>query len=258
VKTLFLQAEEAFFSGNHAQASRLKSILTATTMMMELKYQNPIKIESVVRVFMTSNDAHVVSVSSDARRFFPLEIASTYQMPRNKAENPEQVRISREYFERLHAVDRGALLYDLMNWDLTGFNVREVPSTDALIKQIERSFRDVERWWFDNLRKGRIDLEFDEVLDWEGGPIEIERRRLYQSYEMWKSRQRYDGGQQDEGEFHRIIDGMVTRDTIRRRANDGERRRASVIPPLRKCREEFNRRKSLDIVWTETEIGDLL
>ncbi|WP_215413833.1 hypothetical protein, partial [Escherichia coli] len=49
---------------------------------------------------------------------------------------------------------REALLYDLLNYDLTKINLRRIPMTEALLEQKLRSLDSVESWWVQRLYTG--------------------------------------------------------------------------------------------------------
>src|SRR3954454_6708582 len=73
---VFLFADEAFFAGDRAHVGVLKSLITEPFLTIEAKYQNAVQQPNYVHLMMASNEAWVIPASSDARRYFVLEISS--------------------------------------------------------------------------------------------------------------------------------------------------------------------------------------
>ena len=84
---------------------------------------------------MASNSEWVIPAGADARRYFVLEVADT-------------VKQDTTYFgkidEQMRKGGREALLHFLLNRDLSDFNIRAVPVTEALQDQRARSRRGVD------------------------------------------------------------------------------------------------------------------
>lgn len=74
----------------------------------------------------------------------------------------ESVARNKKYFEALDKqMQDGGLekfLHVLMTRDISKFDTRRPPRTDALVEQIKEGFVGVERWWFNALEIGNIDL----------------------------------------------------------------------------------------------------
>jgi|TARA_B110000459_G_scaffold65355_1_gene73326 hypothetical protein len=102
---------------------------------------------------MATNDTWAVPAGHDERRFFVLEVSSAHQQ-------------DTAYFG---AIDRqmrsggdSALLHMLLNRDLSDFDVRNVPQTNALASQKLKSLDPLETWWHDCLDEGSIGFCDDE------------------------------------------------------------------------------------------------
>ena len=104
----------------------------------------------------------------------------------------------KEYFDALMAeMDAGgyeAMLHDLQSWDLSGFNVRDVPSTTALTDQKINSLRGPERYLHDAIREGHLaGQEWTDRAD-----LNVPKADVYSAY-CERARHRY-------GEHHPSID----------------------------------------------------
>lgn len=142
---LLLQADEGFWAGDKAAEGRLKGLVTAEFQMIEAKGVDPIRLKNYVRLLITSNEDWVVPAGKDERRFCVLDID-----PRC-AQNHGYFQ---EMDEELANGGREALLADLLAFDLSTVNLRQIPRTGALLEQKLRSLDPMENWWFERLRSG--------------------------------------------------------------------------------------------------------
>ncbi|WP_201861578.1 primase-helicase family protein [Microvirga soli] len=142
---LLLQADEGFWAGEKAAEGRLKGLITADYQMIEAKGIDPIRLKNYLRLLITSNEDWVIPAGKDERRFCVLDIS-----PRC-AQNHGYFR---EMEEELASGGREALLADLLAFDLTTINLRQIPRTEALLEQKLRSLDSIESWWLERLRAG--------------------------------------------------------------------------------------------------------
>lgn len=152
---LFLFADEAFFAGDKAHTGVLKSLITEPHLTIEGKYRNAILARNYLHVMMASNETWVVPASLEARRFFVLDVT-------------DDCRGQHEYFTAMQAqMEAGgyaAMLHELMAYDLSDFNVRAVPETEALQQQKVLSLNGPDGWWLDVLHRGYV-LPFGDGLN---------------------------------------------------------------------------------------------
>lgn len=142
---LLLQAEEAVWAGDKAAEGRLKGLITSHFQMIEQKGIDPIRLDNHVRLIMTSNEGWVVPAGKDERRFCVLDVH-----PRVAQDHGYFAEMDRE----LDAGGREALLADLLAFDLTSVNLRQIPLTAALLEQKVRSLDSIEAWWLQRLVEG--------------------------------------------------------------------------------------------------------
>lgn len=173
---VFVFADEAFFAGDKAHEGTLKSLVTEPFITVEAKYQNAVTIPNMTHILMASNNDWVVPASADERRYFVLEVSDCHiqDIP---------------YFTKLNdQMENGglsAMLHDLLDYDLSNFNVRKVPQTEALADQKRLSMDSLHRWWSTVLHRGfvlrsRYGSKF--FLDWsEFTSTEL----LHESYKQW-------------------------------------------------------------------------
>ena len=142
-----LFGDEAFYAGDRKHESVLKSLITEEFLTIEAKGVDAEAAQNCVHLMMASNAEWVVPAATDDRRFFVLDVSD------------ERARDS-EYFRAIQAqLDSGgreAFLHLLSSLDLTSFDVRHPPKTEALRVQKELSLGPEEEWWHGKLLDGRV------------------------------------------------------------------------------------------------------
>ena len=150
-----LFADEAFFAGDKKHESILKTLVTEEQMAIEAKGIDVEMAPNCIHLIMASNDLHVIPAGGDERRFFVVDVG-------------EEKKQNTSYFRAINAQMNGerdskgdfegtgykALLNYLRTMDLTGFEVRQVPTTAALREQKLLSLSVVEEWWYQKLLNG--------------------------------------------------------------------------------------------------------
>jgi hypothetical protein len=156
----------------------------------------------------------------------------------------------RDYFNRLfHETENGgreAMLYYLLNMDISGVDLRTVPRTKGLVKQIVYSMKDVEKFWFGRLCEGTI-LPGDP--GWrDGEQIELDNLSLtFKHYQdQIKSKTGIDNSQLSK-QLRNLCPGI--RD--RRPVKNGQKITCIVFPSLDVCRRAFERQIQQEIDWDD-------
>jgi hypothetical protein len=125
-------------------------------------------MRNYTHLIVASNSDWVVPASADERRFFVLDVPSV-----RKGDH--------EYFRRVHEAwqsgEREAFLFHLQTLDISDFNVRKVPQTEALLSQKLMSLGVIDRWYFDALQRGHFELE-----TWQEW---LPTRNLHESLVSW-------------------------------------------------------------------------
>ncbi len=164
---VFLFADEAFFAGDRAHVGVLKSVITEPYLTFEAKGKDAVVAPNYMHVMMASNEDWVIPAGTEARRFFVLDVSSA------------RIR-DWSYFTAIHTqLESGgyeAMLYDLLHMDISAYQVRKVPVTEALRKQRELSLPCAVRWIYDVLYRGWVDPMRPEWLE------DVPTGVLYASY----------------------------------------------------------------------------
>lgn len=236
---LVLFADEAFFAGDKKHESVLKTIITERTIQIEAKGVDVQTQPNYIHLIMASNSDWVVPAGPDERRFFVLEVGDG-----NKQDTT--------FFAALDAQmangGREGLLYDLLNLDITEYDVRKVPQTDALTEQKRRSMDIVEEWWYRCLKNGRI-LRYED--NWKSS---VPTAHLYEEFKKYLEQWNIFSRHMNETIFGRELAKCTTMRKIQKRMNIEEQdpnggsyhtqKRVYVyeFPDLEDCRAEWDRK----------------
>jgi hypothetical protein len=119
-------ADEAFFAGDVKHKSQLKAQITEPSRMLEPKGIDVIPVRNCMHLIMASNETWVVPAGPDERRYFVLNVGADHiqDLPYFTAIKAEMATGGRE-----------ALFHMLMTRDLSSFNKRQIPQTEALAEQ---------------------------------------------------------------------------------------------------------------------------
>jgi len=199
-----LFADEAFFAGDKQHESVLKRIVTEDTLNIEKKGYDVEDTPNFIHMIMASNDVHVIRATGDERRYFML------QMGEGKKQDSK-------FFSALnHQMENSgyeALLFHLQSIDISDFEVRNVPQTDALQEQKLLSMDYNEEWWFRKLQDGRV---FEGDAEWDRyAQTELVTADFVRYMELWRMNRR--GNETSLGRFLSRMCPHLTK--VRRRIN---------------------------------------
>jgi Family of unknown function (DUF5906) len=171
-----LFADEALFAGDRQHEGALKGLITEPTLPIEGKGQNLVTAPNMLHVIMSSNSDWVVPASHDERRYFVLDASD------NRIGN-------RNYFsamaQQMQQGGLAAMIYELLHRDLSGFEVRDIPLTDALLDQKKHSLDSIDRWWLVVLERGFVWRSRYGLSIFSSWQEFCSTELLYRSYQQW-------------------------------------------------------------------------
>ncbi len=245
-RCLLLHVEESYWAGNKGDDGPLKFLITSEKVLIEPKGVNAFHVDSVLRLFMSSNEDWVVPATNDERRYFVLDV-------------DDSRRGDRKYFRAIrHEMTHGgraALLHHLLNYDLSNFDVRDVPNTEGLAQQKVQGLKNIERWWFDMLESGEMpgldvmSRNFSRVGDWTAETVAVDRDDFRDNYSRWLRKRRFDGEELAYIQFGHRLRLMLPSLTGQQPRKDGTRIRTYVFPDLETCRKEFSKWMQSELKW---------
>lgn len=143
-----LFGDEAFWAGDKKHESVLKTLITEETIVVERKGIDAEAASNYVHLIMASNSQWVVPASYDERRFLVLDVSADH------IQDTAYFGAIRDDLDDNNREGLSNLLHELQVRDLSNFDVRHVPKTDALIDQKIHSMESLEEWWFRKLEDG--------------------------------------------------------------------------------------------------------
>lgn len=144
---VFLFADEAFYAGDRKGEAVLKGLITEPSLMIEAKGRDAVQAKNCLHVLMASNADWAVPVSHDERRFFLLDVLDIRR---------QDISYFGALNQQLETGGYEAMLFDLLCYDLAGFDIRRPPVTRSLYDQKLVSLDLPAQWLFERLKEGRL------------------------------------------------------------------------------------------------------
>jgi hypothetical protein len=142
-----LFGDEAFWAGDRKHESILKALITEDTLVVEKKGVDSEIAPNYIHLLMASNDEWVIPASQDERRYLVLDVLATKLQ-------------DKAYFGAMNAdLEAGGLsnlLHELQTRDISEFDHRTAPRTEALQDQKIHSLDSHEEWFYRRLCDGQI------------------------------------------------------------------------------------------------------
>lgn len=145
--TVVLFGDEAFYAGDKKHESVLKMLITEEVITVESKGVDAEASPNYTHVLLASNSQWIVPAGADERRYFVLDVGDG---------SKQDSVYFQKIVDEMNSGGRQALLYFLLNYNLEGFQVRNVPKTEALHEQKLLSLSPEEEWWYRKLDEGRL------------------------------------------------------------------------------------------------------
>lgn len=140
---VLLFMDEALWAGDKAGENVLKGLITEEYLQVEKKFADVEAAPNRLHVMMASNNDWVIPAGAHERRYFVLKVGDAQ-------------RQNNAYF---HAIDdqilnKGglqAMMHELLQIDLSSFNISAFPRTAALDEQKLRTLAPEDLWWMDHM-----------------------------------------------------------------------------------------------------------
>lgn len=239
---VFLFADEAFWAGDRQHEGVLKQLVSERQVMIEAKGRDAVNSDNCLHILMASNDAWVVPSSADERRFCVIDISDCRQQQNKTWFGPLRKQMDHGGLE--------AMLHDLLAHDISGFDVFDVPRTEALGDQKLHSLRGPERWLHDVLTEGSI----GSLFAWQNNSsLSVAKAEAYAHYAD-RSRKLYgEHHPVDERWFWKAIRTALAKGgaTLGDERLGAARVRKAVFPPLAESRQAFAAYLRTAVEWGE-------
>jgi len=155
--TLMLFGDEAVWGGDSSTESILKQLITEPSMIIEMKGKDVFEVRSFLRLMLATNSEWAAPVSLTDRRYFVVNVSDSRKN-------------DHDFFKNLiHEQTHGgseSLLQVLMDYDLSEFEVRNIPETPARLEQKMLSMDILQKWWVNVLSDEDFTIG-EKILDLE-------------------------------------------------------------------------------------------
>ena len=230
--TLMLFGDEAVWGGDRSTESILKQLITEPSMIIEMKGKDVFEVRSFLRLMLATNSEWAAPVSLTDRRYFVVNVSDSRKN-------------DHDFFKNLiHEQTHGgseALLQVLMDYDLSKFEVRNIPETPARLEQKMLSMDILQKWWVDVLSDEDFTIG-EKVLDLDNYN-RIVISDLTTSFDEYAKehnpKHRLWSVKRFCGQFRKLVSNVE----VKRR---GSGPREYEFPPLNECRFFFAEKYSLD------------
>jgi Family of unknown function (DUF5906) len=221
---IFVFADEAMFAGDRATANILKGMITEDTFTVEPKFVNKYVMPNYKKIVIASNEHWVVPADTDARRYAVFRVS-------------ERRKGQKAYFRRIiNQMKNGgtqAMLYDLLDRKIGGFDPEVIPNTDELFEQKQLSWDPTTLWWFERLSEGV--LKYDDLGKWTGRIS----RALVQCAVSAKTTSQYEQHALATKIGKSLNKLCPHHHTDQGTDERGKKERYYVFPSLKQCRSDF-------------------
>lgn len=252
--------DEGLFSGDAKSIDKFKNLITEPWIPIEQKNEPLRKMRSYHRFFAATNNDVFARTTSDDRRFFHLRVSEKYKQ-------------NDEYFTPLtNAITNGgvvdAFVYDLLNRDISNFNVRAKPNTKETTNQKKLSLKPIEKFWYEALKREDFAIrkrsyhEREYGVGLEDSSTDYVDGRFISTADLITLYLRYDKNAERFGPISsdaiaKIIKTMCPSIELARKRVDSsygktEQKRGRVLPPIGIARDEFAKYLNVkDLDWGE-------
>ncbi len=232
---LVVFADESFWADAKSDESVLKAMITEDTIPIEPKGKDVFEVKNHINLIMASNNEWVVPATLDERRFFVLEVSSNHIQ-------------DRDYFipliEQMENGGVAAMMFDLLELDISGIDLKNPPRTEALIEQIKQSMKPHEKWWYDRLIDGSLFNDFSEKM--------VLRKTVQDDYLAYCKSIETKSIRLSEDALGTAIRKMCpsVKDKRETQPNaEGKRLYNYILPPLETARKEFEKKIKFPVTW---------
>ena len=232
----WLLFDEAQFAGDGKASTALKSLVTESTVSINAKFQPPRMIESLCRVVSATNQISIGKRDSDDRRDLTLKVS-------------EKHKGDHAYWEGLNNCleqEVAAMMYDLLNIDLSLFNVYAKPDTAELTTQKINSLTPEESWWLNCLRDGA--LPFGSGGGWESF---VKTKDISDRITQYRTDLGHRKSYLDPSTQASNLMTKWCKSAIKSRSKDQTRHRGYQLPTLKEARQDFEATLGGKVDWEE-------
>jgi hypothetical protein len=235
---ILIFADEAIWGGNRKEIGALKALITEPRLFIEAKGKDGYWIDNFKRLIVSSNENWAVHLDPDDRRFFVLDVSDARK---------EDLAYFNAIRQQLENGGYEALMHDLLNEDLVGFDPKIMPENFAGFDMKLESATSIDRFVHASLKEGCWDHAY-------AGPsatlTNVTIDTFYDHYKTWceREKQLILRKEQVGKRLRAIFPGLATKRTPRE--ENPLRPCIYIFPSLEECRISFEKfYKQSPAIW---------
>lgn len=234
---VLIHGNEALWGGHRREIGKLKAAITERYKVIEGKGKDLIVVPNFTHLIISSNEDWPVHIDRGDRRFFVLEVSDTHKedFPYFKAIDDELKNGGYE-----------ALLYELLNEDISDFDPRRMPHNIAAFAIKLLSANTCERYIFEAIKAGSFDI--GNATQTELWKLEKSKNSVFVDYQCWCSKEGIKSLSSDL--LGRAINKLIPSINSTRPSIDGQRVQTYAFPEHTTAKKEFQKAYKADSsIW---------
>lgn len=244
---LLLFLDETVYSSDKRIAARLKSLITEPYHQITEKFVPSFTMKNNLNIILASNYEHCAPLEQDDRRYFVLRLDDKYSgRPTDE---------STKYFKAISNVSLESLYKAFFEIDISNFDPKRYPITDAIRLQKEFTMDSITQWWLECLREGEVlgyivplrrkdeerNKDIEEEEEYRPFGERIEKQYIYDAYRKWMEtvgKKNKKSHPEAANRFWPKLKTMCPSIIERKRSMHS---REVILPSLPDARKEFNK-----------------
>jgi len=241
---LLVFADEAFWAGDKKSEGVLKALITEDTLAIEMKGVDVQTSPNFTRLILASNNEWLIPASADQRRFVVLEAGVARQ---------QDSAYFKAIADQMENGGREALMKFLMDRDLYGINLRNIPKTPALTDQLLFSLDSVGQWLYSCLDYGGYQEGLGNSIELKEWPKSIRTDNLHNAYLNYCN-QNLSNYKMSPAIFGKRLKELLPSIKKERMTKGNKREMFYFLPSLEDANQQFVKANKLyGLVWPDQE-----
>jgi hypothetical protein len=241
---LLVFADEAFWAGDKKSEGVLKALITEDTLAIEMKGVDVQTSPNFTRLILASNNEWLIPASADQRRFVVLEAGVARQ---------QDSAYFKAIADQMENGGRQALMKFLMDRDLYGINLRNIPKTSALTDQLLYSLDSVGQWLYTCLDYEGYQEGLGNTIELKEWPKSIRTDNLRNAYLNYCN-QNSVNYKLSSAVFGKRLKELLPSIKKQRMKKGNIREMLYILPELEHAKEQFIEvNKLYGLVWSDQE-----
>jgi len=235
--------DEAMWGGYKSNAGQLKSKIAGEYACIEEKGKDVIQMRNTNHYIFSSNEDFPISIDADDRRFVVLNVSD------NRKEDHQYFG---ELVSQLKYGGYAALLHDILNEDIDGFNLRKLPNSDSSLRIKLKTGGSAAKYIHDALSQSSFDTLAVGLRQWDD---QLTKQELFDMYLDW-CKSENEKNTLERSRFGNAMNKYLPVINDSQPRINGKRIRMHIIPSLIECKKSFCESFKVSMEYAFSEKGE--